>query len=111
VSFAVFYIANPFPGTKMYDYYTEAGLVPKDSSVIVRGVDTKEFKHSDLVRFQSEGFSRVMRARLRNPWIFLLKIRNFEDLMYALKLGKQFMRMVLNSRKIEKEGTASLWKK
>lgn len=111
VSFAVFYIANPFPGTKMYDYYSEAGLIPKDASLIVRGVDTKEFAHSDLVKFQTEGFARVMQDRLRHPWIFLLKIRGFEDLMYALKLGRQFLRMFLNSRKIEKKGTASLWKK
>jgi magnesium-protoporphyrin IX monomethyl ester (oxidative) cyclase len=111
VDFAVFYIANPFPGTRMYDYYAEAGLLPKDASTIVRGVDTKEFSHAELVRFQSEGFSRVMRARLRSPWMFLLKVRNFEDLVYMYKLGRQFLRMLLNSRKIEKEGTASLWKK
>jgi magnesium-protoporphyrin IX monomethyl ester (oxidative) cyclase len=110
LSFAVFYIANPFPGTRMYEYYVEADLIPKDASIIVRGVDTKEFSHSDLVRLQSEAFSRFMRSRLRRPWGFLLKIRNLEDLSYMFKLGRQFAKMLLNSQEIEKEGIASLWK-
>jgi len=110
LNFAVFYIANPLPGTKMYEYFDKEGLLPKDNKSIVRGVGSKYFSHEELVKIQSEAFTRFMRTRVSRPGLFLNKVRGFEDFKYLLKLGGQFSKMLMNSRKIEKEGTAVLWK-
>lgn len=111
LDFAVFYIANPFPGTKMYEYFQKEGLIPKEDSLIVRGVGTKYFKQKELELLQSQAFFRFLKTRALKPWRVLNKIRTFEDLRYTFKLFKGFASMMSKKNTIEKDGTAALWKK
>lgn len=108
---AVFYIANPFPGTLMYEDYQKEGLLPKTGAYkIVRGCRSKYFSHHRLVEFQAEAFSRFMKSRLKKPWRFLKKIKSFEDLAYTYKLGKNFLKIFINQTSVKKKGIAALWK-
>lgn len=111
LDFAVFYIANPFPGTPMYKDYEKEGLLPKSGAYeLVRGCQTKHFSHKQLVILQAESFNRFMKSRLKNPLRFLNKIRSFEDLIYTLKLGKIFSKLLLNQSLIKTKGITALWK-
>lgn len=111
LDFAVFYIANPFPGTRMYEDYKKEGLLPKSGAYeLVRGCQTKHFSHKQLVILQAEAFNCFMKSRLKNPWRFLNKIKSFEDLIYTLKLGKIFSKLLLNQSSIKTKGITALWK-
>ncbi len=110
LDFAIFYIANPLPGTPMYDIYLKEGLLPKTGALnVVRGCKTKYFTHKELKKLQGEAFSRFLRSRLKRPWRYLNKIRSLEDFTYILKLGRNFSRFILNPTSIEKKGIAALW--
>jgi len=111
LDFAVFYIANPFPGTPMYDIYLKNKLLPSDNAFeVVRGCNTKYFSHKELVKIQSEAFSRFLESRQKNPWRYFNKIRSGEDLLYVLKLGKNLSKLFLNKALVKKKGIAALWK-
>lgn len=111
LDFAVFYIANPFPGTPMYDFYLKENLFPKGGVYeVVRGCKTKYFTHKQLISIQGEAFSRFLKTRLKKPWLFLLKIRSWEDLLYAFKLFKNLAGVIFNQTKVKKRGIAALWK-
>ncbi|MDD5729655.1 MAG: radical SAM protein [Candidatus Omnitrophica bacterium] len=111
LDFAVFYIATPFPGTRMHEYFKKEGLIPKDASTIIRGADTKFFTKKQLETIQGQAFSLFLKTRARKPWRIFCKLRSPEDLLYTVKLFKQFSNMIFKSKKIEKEGIAALWKK
>jgi radical SAM superfamily enzyme YgiQ (UPF0313 family) len=111
LDFAIFYIANPFPGTKMYDYFKKENLIPQDASSIVRGVDTKNFKHKELESIQSEAFFKFLRSRTLRPWRILWRLRSFEDITYTMKLFQHFLKIIISSKEMKREGTAALWKK
>lgn len=110
LDFAIFYIANPFPGTPMYDIYLKEGLLPKTGALtVVRGCKTKYFTHEELKKLQGEAFSRFLRSRLKKPWLFVNKIRSIEDFTYVLKLGRNFSQFILNPTSIKRKGIAALW--
>ena len=111
LDFAVFYIANPFPGTPMYDIYLKNKLLPSNNAFeVVRGCDTKYFSHEELVKIQGEAFSRFLESRKKNLWRYFNKIRSGEDLFYVLKLGKNLSKLFLNKTLVKKKGIAALWK-
>lgn len=112
LDFAVFYIANPFPGTPMYDIYKKEGLLPPSGlSEVVRGCRTKNFTHDELKLIQEQAFSKFLQSRIKRPLFFVKKIRSIEDVKYLLKLGKNISKLVINKRVVEKNGIAALWKK
>lgn len=111
LDFAVFYIANPFPGTPMYQDFLKQGLLPKTGvQEMVRGCRTKHFSHTELVELQSEAFSRFLKSRLKKPWRLFRKIHSFEDLVYACKLGRNLSKILVNQTIIKNKGIAALWK-
>lgn len=111
LDFAVFYLANPFPGTAMYDDFLNQGLLPPGGGQnIVRGCRTKHFSHRQLVELQAEAFNRFLKSRLRQPWRVLNKIHSFQDLLYTYKLSKNLMKMLINQTLIKTKGIAWLWR-
>lgn len=111
LDFAVFYIANPFPGTPMYDIYLHDGLLPSGGVYeVVRGCRTKYFTHGKLKTIQSEAFSRFLRSRMKKPWRFIHKIKSGEDLVYTLKIGRNLSKIILNSALVKNKGIAALWR-
>ena len=111
LDFAVFYIANPFPGTPMYDIYLKNKLLPSNNAFeVVRGCGTKYFSHKELTKIQGEAFSRFLESRKNNPLRFLNKIRSVEDFLYIIKLGKNLSKLFLNKTLVKKKGIAALWK-
>lgn len=111
LDFAVFYIANPFPGTPLYQIFLQEGLLPDGGAQgIVRGCRTKYFSHEELKGLQAGAFSSFMQSRLKKPWRFLNKVRSLEDLIYTYKLSRNLLKILLNQALVRKRGIAALWK-
>ncbi len=111
LDFAVFYIANPFPGTEMYEMYRKEGLLDAmNADEIVRGCNTKHFAHEELVALQGKAFSTFLKNRMTKPWRALRKIRSVEDIRYSAKLGSRLLKMGIGQLKFSKKGIAALWK-
>lgn len=111
LDFAVFYIANPFPGTPMYEIYLKNKLLPSNNAFeVVRGCGTKYFSHMELTKIQGEAFSRFLESRKKNPFRILNKIRSVEDFFYVFRLGKNLAKLFLNKTLVKKKGIAALWK-
>lgn len=112
LDFAVFYIANPFPGTPMYDIYLSEKLLPANNAYeVVRGCKTKYFTHQQLTAIQGEAFSRFLQSRMKKPWRFISKLKSFEDLIYTFKIGKNLSRLFFNQTLVRTKGIAALWEK
>ncbi|PIS08810.1 hypothetical protein COT75_05010 [Candidatus Beckwithbacteria bacterium CG10_big_fil_rev_8_21_14_0_10_34_10] len=112
LNMAVFYIANPFPGTKMYEDFLKENLLPRNK-VIIRGCKTKHFSHQELTNIQAKAFNQFMKSRFKRPLLYLNKVKSLGDLLYIFKLGKNLMEIFINqnlSNKIKKSGIAALWK-
>lgn len=109
--FAVFYIANPFPGTPMYEIFKREKLLPTEGAYeIVRGCDSKIFTHSKLIGLQGEAFSRFLKSRLIRPWIIWNKIKSLENWGYLFKLGKISLGLAIGQHQIKRKGIAAFWK-
>lgn len=111
LDFAVFYTANPYPGTRLYEHFLKEGLITKEERLVNRGANTKYFTQKELENIQSQAFSKFLRSRIAKPWRLLNKIRSIEDIGYIIKLSKHFSRIIFNRTKIEKEGIAAFWKR
>ncbi len=106
LNFATFYVAQPYPGTEMYDIYEEKGLlkegVKKNSSVTNSQYDTNQFSAQELNNLQKKAYSDFIKHRIisyLNPVKFykefLNRIKNFEDLKYVFRMflnliGKEY---------------------
>lgn len=111
LDFAVFYIANPFPGTEMFEIYKKAGLLDGISAdQIVRGVSTKHFTHDELVGIQGKAFSSFIKSRMFKPWRGINKIRSLEDFGYSIRLASRIIHMGIGNLQFSKKGIAALWK-
>ena len=111
LDFAVFYIANPFPGTPMYNIYRREKLLPGgNAGEVVRGCRTVNFSHKEIIEQQSEAFSRFLNSRKKKPWRFLRKTNSIEDFQYLFKLGKNFLPFLFPKKEVREKGIAALWK-
>ena len=97
LNFVTFYIAQPYPGTEMYDIYEKKGLllggVKRNSSVINTQYDTDKFSAKELNQLQKKAYSDFIKYRIvsyLNPVKvykeFLNRIRDFEDLKYVFRM-------------------------
>ena len=100
VDFALFYVAQPYAGTRMYEIYKKEGLLKeiKKSSVNVTAYNTKYFSANDLRRIRAgieKEFIIAQFIRSLNPinlyYMYLNKIRSFEDFKYLIKLSKNLI--------------------
>ncbi len=106
LNFATFYIAQPYPGTEMYDIYEKKGLlkggIKSGSSVTSTKYDTNQFSAKELDELQKKAYSDFIKHRIisyLNPIKFyrefLNRIKNFEDLknvfrMFLNLVGKEY---------------------
>lgn len=99
LNFVTFYVAQPYPGTEMYDIYEHMGLLKEgfivESSVTDTKYDTKYFKAKELQEIQKKAYSDFIKHRMLsylNPIKaykeFFNRIKNFEDMKYVLRMLK-----------------------
>lgn len=102
LNFATFYIAQPYPGTEMFDIYRKEGLLKKgfiaDSSVTDTKYNTHNFSADELKEIQKRAYSDFIKYRMisyLNPIKFynefLNRIRSFEDIIYVLRMLKNLV--------------------
>ncbi|MFA5089677.1 MAG: radical SAM protein [Candidatus Omnitrophota bacterium] len=115
VDMAVFYLLCPHPGTKVYEIFKEEGLLNLDRimdptatfsnkdfeemgmKLAGRGVRTRYFTPEELQKNLSLAYRSFFKASFKHflsPLKIARKIRNTEDLMYTIKIGKIGTRMV-----------------
>jgi len=115
---AVFFLAGPFPGTKLYDVAKQEGLLSWDFSEVydstmqtvdysevgralgAGGFDTKHFTHEELQVLQTYAFRRFFIATIKgylNPIKISHKIRSIEDLKFTLRALNGIVRPVVKS--------------
>lgn len=106
LNFATFYIAQPYPGTEMYQIYESLGLLKEgmkeESSVTNTKYNTKYFSAQQLQDLQKKAYSKFIRARViryLNPCHlyneFLNRIKSWEDVrfvarMFLALLGREY---------------------
>lgn len=111
LDFATFYIANPFPGTQMYEIYRKKRLLPKTGAYeIVRGCRTLNFSHQELTRLQGEAFRHFMVSRIKKPYLLLRKLKIRQNWLYFFRLMKNSLHF-FSARPVQEKGIAALWKK
>lgn len=107
VDLALFYVLYPLPGTRAYEDLLKEGLIAEDehhlAAMLARGgTDTKYLTRDSLKRLQREAHSSFLRARFKsymNPMRILRKVRSWEDLRYACKIGSNALRGYLVIRR------------
>jgi anaerobic magnesium-protoporphyrin IX monomethyl ester cyclase len=107
IDFASFYNATPFPGTRLYQIFTDEGLLPKDlvyRSTTVPTTNTKFFTKTELEQLQKDAYAEFLRHRILsylNPivmWTQLFpKLKSLDGLQYLFKVGTNVIRMKWNS--------------
>jgi len=106
LNFATFYVAQPYPGTDMYEVYKKAGLLKEgfieESSVVNTKYATKHFSAEELRKMQKKLYGDFIKYRIisyLNPIKFyrefLNRIRSFEDVSYIFRMflalvGKEY---------------------
>ena len=111
---AVFYAFMPLPGTEAYRIMKEDSLVAYDKyldpsmfyseealGVIARayhqGTTTRQFSSDQILQFISSAYTKFFICSMvafLNPLRLLRKIRSFEDLRYAAKIGSSLAQML-----------------
>src|SRR3989338_487808 len=106
--FAAFYILCPMPTSDVYQYFKDEGLLDFDfifndnvfneekyeemyKTLNDEGTPTKHFTPAEIKEIQIKAYRSFIIYRaltfLINPLRLIRKIRSFEDLRYAIKLG------------------------
>ena len=97
LNFATFYVAQPYPGTEMYDIYEKQGLLKEgimtNSGVTNTQYDVKHFTAEQLRELQKKAYTDFIRYRMiryLNPLYFyrefLNRIKSFEDVKYVFRM-------------------------
>jgi len=111
LDFAVFYLANPFPGTALYEICRKENLLPPEGVYEnVRGCRSRHFSQEELEEIQGEAFDRFLKSRIKKPLIFLSKIESLGSLTYTAKLGKNLIGVLFCRSAVREKGIAALWK-
>jgi radical SAM superfamily enzyme YgiQ (UPF0313 family) len=83
---AIFYSANPLPGTDLHRICLEEGI-DVDLAAEKRAFDTTLFTADEVERFRGMATVSFMKSLRRKPWKPLGKVRNPEDLKYTLRVA------------------------
>lgn len=111
LDFATFYIANPFPGTPLFEIYQKENLLPQTGAYdLVRGCRSQNFSHEELISLQSLATFRFLKSRLRKPSLLLRKLKSLESCYYGIRLGGKFFQIFLKQTLIKSRGIAFLWR-
>ncbi len=110
LDFAVFYLPMPFPATPLTKIYMQENLLEINSDEEwgllmsgTGGIATKHFTADELQALQQSAYKQFMRSvaigYLKNPMRVVHKIRNIEDLLYALKMGLNLVSIAFEQSK------------
>ncbi|MDD5133663.1 MAG: radical SAM protein [Candidatus Nanoarchaeia archaeon] len=101
LDFVLFYIAQPYAGTELYNIYEKENLMPKgiqmSSSVESTKYDTKYFAAKDLINLRNMGYKQFYRSRIKfylnpiNVYYFFKKCGNIEGFIHIIKMLKSLM--------------------
>lgn len=102
INFPFVFVAQPYPGTRMYEDYKNANLLDKSSiessTPMYSKYKTKYFSAEQLNSMKTKihkEFYLTQLVRYMNPFIFykefLSKIKSFEDFTYILKAFKRIL--------------------
>jgi anaerobic magnesium-protoporphyrin IX monomethyl ester cyclase len=109
IDFAFFYCAAPFPGTDLYDICVKEGIeIPENTSVAFGVVNSLTMSAEEIERMREVGTSRFVKSLSRRPWKILSKVKNFEDLRYAARVGFYGLKL-LRTKSDNKSITAYLY--
>ncbi len=115
LDFATFYIATPYPGTKLYNAFQKYNLLNNEegqsydsrySSVTHAAYDTQYFTRQELNKLRNKAYKEFLKSRLirfLNPILlfrhFWPKINSFEKFGYFLRLILNVMAMSISQLK------------
>jgi anaerobic magnesium-protoporphyrin IX monomethyl ester cyclase len=101
INFPFIFLAQPYPGTRMYFDFINAGLLDEvrfASTFVNSKYNSKYFTGEELNGIRAKIYKDFYLKKIRrylNPFIFykelFSKIRNYEDLMYVLKIVKSLI--------------------
>lgn len=119
--FALFYTLTPFRGTKIYQIFDEAGLIPQDPSeyrnflVTEYACKTRHFSSDEIQQIQNSAYRKFMFNRLKknllNPFRILKKIDSVESLFYVFRLGSAFINININLARFKQMGARVLYER
>lgn len=99
VDFALFFRLGPRPGTPVYEIFKKEGWLPKDERELYSeevACETKYIKGKELFAIQNRMYKLFLRKRIisfLNPLRLGRKIRNLEDLVYVMRMGRAALLM------------------
>lgn len=115
LDFATFYIATPYPGTKLYDAFQKYNLLNNEegqsydsrySSITQAAYDTRYCTRQELNKLRNKAYREFLKSRLirfLNPIFFFRhfwpKINSFEKLQYFLRLILNVIAMSISQLK------------
>ncbi|MDD5650711.1 MAG: radical SAM protein [Candidatus Nanoarchaeia archaeon] len=103
LDFAIFYIAQPYAGTPLYDIYEKEGLlnngIQESSSVQATKYNSKNFSASELINFRLLAYKEFYKSRFiyyLNPvhiYYFFKKCGNIEGFLHIVKMFRSIVRL------------------
>lgn len=96
LDFAVFYTPVIFPGTKLFEVYKEAGI-PYQSEItgVNNAYNSLYFSKEEIIKIRSEANSSFLKKKMLKPFSLFAKIRNLEDMAYALRICVTFLKNLM----------------
>lgn len=97
INFPFVFIAQPYPGTRMYEDFKKEGLLEEGilevSNSTITKYHTKNFSAEELNKLRTEIYRKFYLSKIKlllNPYRFykefLSKIKSFEDLKYTFRI-------------------------
>lgn len=103
LDFAIFYIAQPYAGTPLYDIYEKEGLlcngIQESSSVQATKYSTKNFTADELINFRRLAYKEFYKSRVVhylnpvNVYYFFKKCGNIEGFLHIVKMFKSIIKL------------------
>ena len=106
LDFASFFIATPFPGTRLYDIMKDermiTNLMPVEEYGMMQATaNTKYFTKDELNEFQKKLYSKFFRKQVinlmkpQNFWMRARRIRSIDDFKFLVKVLKRLFRIII----------------
>ena len=109
--FVAIFIAQPYPGTRLFEIFKEKGLIPgndypQGSSMVFSKFDTLYFSHRKLWKIQQDIYFEFILSKFfsflkMNSFVFLFKkINSWEKFRYFLRLLGNILKRKWFGRKV-----------
>lgn len=98
---ASFFIASPYPGTKLYETSLEKDYIQEINWEKLRVfhplIETEDFKKKDLYKWRKKAYRAMAKYRISSPKLILHELSNissFEDLSQYFRLLKRLLQIL-----------------